>query len=83
MRATESELLDLMAKEAIVDRGLLVRDATLENLGVSSMDVMTTVFEIEEKYGVSIEADDMPAIKTVGDLTDFLLSRINNEEKTA
>lgn len=83
MPATESELLDLMAKEAIVDRELLVRDATLENLGVSSMDVMTTVFEIEEKYGVSIEGDDMPAIKTVGDLTDFLLERINGKTEPA
>ena len=79
MRITEPELLDLIATEAIVDRELLVRDAVLEDLGVSSMDIMTTLFELEERYDVTIEGTDLPPIKTLGDLVDFLLERINGE----
>lgn len=79
MKATESELLDLIAQEAIIDRSRLVRDATLEDLGISSLDVISMLFELEEKYGVIIEEGDMPQMSTLGEMVDFLLGRINAE----
>ena len=79
MKATESELLDLIAKEAIIDREKLTRDATLEDLGISSLDVISMLFELEERWGVRIEEADMPEMTTLGEMVDFLLSRINAE----
>ena len=79
MKATESELIDLIAKEAIIDREKLVRSATLEDLGISSLDVISMLFELEEKYGVVIEEGDMPQMTTLGEMLDFLLERINAE----
>ncbi len=80
MKATEPELLDLIAQEAIIDRAKLVREATLADLGISSLDVITMLFELEEKYGVVIEESDMPTdMATLGDMVDFLLARINAE----
>jgi acyl carrier protein len=79
MKATESELIDLIAKEAIIDREKLVRSATLEDLGISSLDVISMLFELEEKYGVVIEEGDMPQMSTLGEMLDFLLERINTE----
>jgi len=79
MRITEPELLDIIAKEALIDRNKLVPQATLDDLGVSSMDVMSTLFELEERYGVEIEGTEMPPIKTLGDLSGFLLDRINGQ----
>lgn len=79
MTATPSELLDLIAKEAIIDREKLVREATLVDLGISSLDVITMLFELEERYGVVIEEADMPKMETLGEMVDFLLGRINAE----
>ena len=79
MKATEAELLDLIAKEAIIDRAALSREATLEDLGISSLDVISMLFELEERWGVRIEEADMPAMTTLGEMADFLLSRINAE----
>ena len=79
MSATESELFDLIAKEAIIDRAALSREATLEDLGISSLDVISMLFELEERWGVRIEEADMPAMTTLGEMADFLLSRINAE----
>jgi len=79
MKATESELIDLIAQEAIIDREKLVRSATLEDLGISSLDVISMLFELEEKYGVVIEEGDMPQMSTLGEMLDFLLERINTE----
>jgi acyl carrier protein len=81
MKATETELLDLISKEAIIDREKLTREATLEDLGISSLDVISMLFELEEKYGVVIEEGDMPQMSTLGEMVDFLLSRINEEAK--
>jgi acyl carrier protein len=80
MKATEAELLDLIAKEALVDRKLLLREATLADLGISSLDVITMLFELEGKYGVVIEEGDMPLVSTLGEMVDYLLSRINEPE---
>jgi acyl carrier protein len=79
MKTTEDELLNLIAAEAIIDRQKLTREATLDDLGISSLDVITLLFELEDKYGVAIEEGDMPPMTTLGELVDFLLSRINAE----
>ena len=47
MKVTEEVLLDLIAEEAIVDRAKLTRDAKLAELGVSSVDLISMMFEIE------------------------------------
>lgn len=77
MKITESELLDMLAEEAIVDRDRLTRDAKLEDLGISSIDVISLLFELEERTGVRIEEGDMPQMQTLGDMADHLLSKIN------
>ena len=76
MKVTEAALLDMIAEEAIIDRKTLAREATLSDLGISSLDVITLLFELEEKFGVVIEESDMPAMTTLGEMVDFLLSRI-------
>jgi acyl carrier protein len=79
MKITEDELLNLIAEEAIVDRQKLVREATLGDLGISSLDVITLLFQLEESYGVVIEEGDMPTMSTLGEMVDFLMVRINQE----
>jgi acyl carrier protein len=79
MKITEDELLNLIAEEAIVDRQKLVREATLGDLGISSLDVITLLFQLEESYGVVIEEGDMPPMSTLGEMVDFLMVRINQE----
>ena len=77
MTITEPQLLDLIAQEAIIDREKLTREATLGDLAISSLDVITLLFELEERYGVVIEEADMPKMETLGEMVDFLMARIN------
>jgi acyl carrier protein len=83
MKVTETQLLDLIAEEAIIDREKLVREATLADLGISSLDVITMLFELEERYGVIIEEGDMPQMTTLGEMVDYLMERINAEPATS
>jgi acyl carrier protein len=79
MKTTEAELLDLFSKEARIDRGQLTGDATLESLNIDSMDVLSVLFEIEDRFGTIIEVGDLPQAVTLQELSDYLLSRINAE----
>ena len=83
MTITEDQLLDLIAEEAIVDRARLKREATLGDLGISSLDLITMLFELEERYGVVIEEADMPRMTTLGEMVDFLMLRIAAHESGA
>ena len=77
MAATENELLDIIATEAIVERATLRRDAALADLGIQSLDVVSVLFEIEERWGVTIDEEDLPRMANLGDVLDYLVARIN------
>ena len=51
------------------------RDATFESLDVDSLDLAELSQIVEHEYGVKIEGDDMPNIKTVGDAVDYIVAR--------
>ena len=75
---TDDELLDIFASEALVDRASLVREASLADIGISSLDLMSVLFEVEEKYNVRVDEADLENCKNLGDVLDYLKSRINS-----
>ena len=56
-----------MAKE--IDPALLRPEADLrKDVGLDSLAMLETVWEIEEKLGINIPEDDMKTLMTVGDV---------------
>jgi acyl carrier protein len=72
---SDDELFDVISKEALIDRATLKRDANLEDLGIASLDVISVLFEVEERYGIMVEAEELADCKTLGDLMDKLKDR--------
>ncbi|MBV9994715.1 MAG: hypothetical protein JO127_05840 [Caulobacteraceae bacterium] len=68
MAGHEEELIDIIAEEALIDRSKLVPSATLEDIGLDSVDLVSAVFAIEEKYGVEIAEDAFARTDTLGDV---------------
>ena len=77
MGVTERDLLDIIATEAIVERSDLTRDSLFTDLGIQSLDVISVLFAIEERYGVVIEEEDLPLGASLGGVLDYLLTCIN------
>jgi acyl carrier protein len=69
MAELRDELIDLIADEALIERSKLAPEATLADLGLDSVGVVSVVFAVEEKYGVEIGED---AFKDVTDFGAFL-----------
>lgn len=42
--------------------------ASLKDLGLDSLDVVEMCLELEDKYGIQFETEELAAFKTVGDL---------------
>jgi acyl carrier protein len=66
MSARDDELIDIIAEEALMDRAKLVPTATLEDIGLDSVDLVSVVFAIEEKYGIEIAEDAFSRSDTLG-----------------
>ncbi|HKJ55699.1 MAG TPA: acyl carrier protein [Nitriliruptoraceae bacterium] len=46
------------------------RDATFEDLGMDSLDVVDLTLAVEERTGVKLEDEELEDVKTVGDAVD-------------
>lgn len=73
---SDDELLQLISREAALGEKKVERDMTLEELSIESLDVMTVLFEVEEKYGLVIEPTDLEGCKTIGDVIDIIKARL-------
>ena len=48
------QILDIIAHEAKLDRAALVPGATMESLGIPSLDMVEILFEVEERFGIYV-----------------------------
>lgn len=70
MNNVAERVKDILAEECDVDRAALTDEARLEDVGISSVDMVQVIFSIEEALGVSIGEDDLSLdLTTVGEVT--------------
>ncbi|GGE98338.1 phosphopantetheine-binding protein [Stappia taiwanensis] len=76
---TLDRLLDLVATEGMVERDKLTLEATFEELGIQSADMVVILMAIEEEFGIYIPVDgDLADAQTVGDFLKVLAERMKD-----
>jgi acyl carrier protein len=78
----EQDLIDLVAKEALVDVEKLKKDSTLEEIGLDSVDMVSVVFAVEDKYGVTIGENDLEKSATLGQMLALIEAKIADKAAT-
>ncbi len=81
MAAHDDALFDLIAEEALIDRVKLTRSATLADLGIDSVDVVTVVFAVEEKYDVEVPENAFENVTDLGGLADIFGALIEQKDQ--
>ena len=66
----EQTLKESIAKQKMISVEDITLDSSLEALGISSLDSISLVFDIEDKYGVEVPNEDLKKVRTVGDIVD-------------
>jgi acyl carrier protein len=69
------EILDVVAQEALVERGKLMPEATLESLGIASLDIISIVFALEDRFGIVLEQSEFEGVQTVDSLVQLILTK--------
>lgn len=74
LRTTLAELLE---KETGAAVPRLDDDADLrESLGLDSVDLIGLVLQVENRFGVRVETEELMTVRTVGGLLDLLGSKV-------
>ena len=74
------EILEVILAEGGVDRAKLTPDATLETLGLASIDLVMALMTIEEKFGIYIPLDaELSEAKNLEGFVDSVSRRIVKE----
>lgn len=74
MAITDDDVLDALSEESSISRDKLNPEATLESLGIASLDVISVLFTLEDKFGVVIEQTDLKFVTTLQDFVDVVMA---------
>jgi acyl carrier protein len=71
MSSTQEAIYDIIAKTCNLDRNKITPTSTLKDLDVHSLDAVQVLFEIEDRFDISVpEREDQYSAGTVQDLID-------------
>jgi acyl carrier protein len=82
----ERDVVAIIAQQAKVDPAGLDRTTELSTLDLVSLDMLEIVFDVEEKFDISIAYNANQALspehknfKTVGDVMDFVATHLSSK----
>ena len=71
------EVKELLAKQLRIEADSIEDDANiLDDLGADSLEVVEMLMTIESQYGITVPDDDVPQLKTVRNVAEYITSRI-------
>ena len=63
----------MIAKQLKADPATITREPRLvEDLKADSANVMVMIMDLEDKFGIMVEDDQIMKMKTVGDVVDYI-----------
>lgn len=72
-----SRILDIVVREGMIDRDKLVGTATLDDVGVQSIDMVIILNAIEDEFGIYIPIDQtMNDVRDVDGLVDAITALV-------
>jgi acyl carrier protein len=77
MAITADDVLTIIADEVPIERAALDPSATLDSLNIASLDMISVMFALEDKFGVIIEQDDVKEAKTLEEFIAAVLAKAN------
>lgn len=65
-------VIDLFAAMADTDDEITEESELIEDLGISSMDVLFLISSLEEEFGIKISEKEVRKMATIGDVTEVI-----------
>ena len=74
MKETTNKILNEIAERFNIKE--ISMDTSLNDLGLDSLDVAEFLLDLEDKYNISFESDEMQKVTTLQSLTDLIDSKV-------
>lgn len=74
----EQTLKESIARQKMISVEDITLESSLEELGITSLDSISLVFDIEDKYGVEVPNEALKNIKTVQDILNGVSALIKS-----
>ena len=63
----------LIGEQLKIDPAKITRDSRLmEDLKADSANIMVMIMDLEDRFGITVEDDQIMKLKTVGDVVDYI-----------
>ena len=73
----QEKLIEILSKHTSIERAALSPDKHLKfDLGLDSLDIAESVYEIEATFGITVPDDAAEKIQKVSDTVDFISERM-------
>ncbi len=66
----EQTLKESIARQKMLSIDEISLDSSLEELGITSLDSISLVFDIEDKYGIEVPNEELKRLRTVRDIVE-------------
>lgn len=66
------EIKKFFVEERFVEEEKVTSDASIKDLGLDSLEQTDAIIDLEDKFDISISAEEQHGIKTVGDLANLI-----------
>lgn len=72
------KIKDIMETELGKNRNdITLESDIIKDLGLDSLDIVTLIMAVEDEYGFTADDDEIAALKTVGDVVNYIEKRTN------
>jgi len=75
----ENAVITAILRQKRLDADTITRDSVLSELGITSLDAITIVYDIEEQFDIEVPNETLEGLQTVGDIVDSLVSLIEDK----
>ena len=75
----ENAVITAIVRQKKLDATTITRDSVLTDLGITSLDAITVVYDIEEQFGIEVPNEMLEDLQTVGDIVDGLATLIEDQ----
>ena len=80
--STAEQVMDIIAEEGVVARELVKPEATMDDLGVASLDIIMVLMKVEETFDIEIEPEEeAKGLSTVGDFIGLVEAKLRAEHQ--
>ena len=60
-----------------IDWDAVTAEAEIESLGFDSLSILDLIYDVQQSFGITFDAEKLIDVRTVGDLADFLEKELN------